>query len=87
MGYLSFLKKHRQIQEGRRIMGVWKRNWVYLSLLLTVFAGCQESAPVGSLAGVRQTLDAAGVRLSQVKSERRVDGHGDTAGDAPRLAE
>ena len=41
-------------------------------LLLTVVAGCQESAPVESLAGVRRTLDEVGVRLSQVKSEREL---------------
>lgn len=53
-------------------MESWKRSGLGLPLLLTVLVGCQKSAPVDPPPGVRQTLDAAGLRLSQIKSEREL---------------
>lgn len=72
MRYLFHSKKQRQIQEGRRIMISWKRSGLGLPLLLTVVIGCQKPSPVDPPPGVRQTLDAAGIRLSQIKSEREL---------------
>jgi len=53
-------------------MQAWKRTGLGLPLLLAVVVGCQKSAPVDPPPGVRQTLDAAGIRLSQLKSEREL---------------
>ncbi|AMV39881.1 purple acid phosphatase family protein [Planctomyces sp. SH-PL62] len=53
-------------------MHEWKRCRVWLVLLALASAGCRDSAPVESLPGVRASLDAAGVRLSQIKSEREL---------------
>jgi hypothetical protein len=41
-------------------------------MLLAAVIGCQEAEPVESLPGVRRTLDAIGVRLGQLKSEREL---------------
>ena len=52
-------------------MHVWKRGgWVVL--LTLALAGCRDSAPVERLPDVRQALDAAGLRLARVKSEREL---------------
>ncbi|MDG3004095.1 purple acid phosphatase family protein [Paludisphaera mucosa] len=73
MRYLSFAMERRQIQEGRRIMHVWKRvGWWVVLPTLACCAGCRESTPVENLPGVRKSLDAVGVRLSAVKSEREL---------------
>jgi len=53
-------------------MEAWKRRGLGLPLLLTVLVGCQKSAPIDPPPGVRQTLDAVGLRLSQLKSEREL---------------
>jgi len=57
-------------------MHEWKRcrGWLALTALamMPAIAGCREAAPVEGLPGVRASLDAAGRRLSQVKSEREL---------------
>jgi hypothetical protein len=52
-------------------MHVWKRGGWAVMLTLAL-AGCRESTPVESLPGVRQALDAAGMRLAGIKSEREL---------------
>lgn len=53
-------------------MKAWKRIGLGPALLLMAAIGCGRSAPVDPPPGVRQTLDAAGVRLGQSKSEREL---------------
>lgn len=53
-------------------MQAWKRFGWGLPLILAVVVGCQESALVDPPPGVRQTLDAAGMRLGRLKSEREL---------------
>ncbi len=51
----------------------WKRSgWVVPLALALVLAGCRDSAPVERLPSVRETLDAAGVRLARITSEREL---------------
>jgi hypothetical protein len=53
-------------------MHEWKRSRGWIVLLALACAGCRDAAPVETLPGPRSTLDAAGVRLSQIKSEREL---------------
>jgi len=53
-------------------MEAWKRGRAGLIVLLAAVVGCQKPAAVESLPGVRQTLDAIGVRLGRSRSEREL---------------
>lgn len=53
-------------------MYVRKRCGGWLLLLMLACAGCGRSTPVENLPSVREALDAVGVRLGAVKSEREL---------------
>ncbi|WP_220369772.1 metallophosphoesterase [Paludisphaera rhizosphaerae] len=53
-------------------MYVRKRGGRWLLLLTLACAGCRQSTPVEDLPGVRESLDAVGVRLGAVKSEHEL---------------